>query len=227
MKRSLSRSYADFGGRKKAKRSSSRKARSTFASVPSSLPDRLTVKMRYVESVSLASAANHSYNWRLNSLFDPNITGTGHQPQGRDEYAGFYGRYIVHKTYVELSASTPGVSEWHVAACPSNNYAGVTAGSPEVAEESPLGQGKVFTYQNGAVVFFRGWIDLPKLVGRTKTQYLANSDEYGALISADPSESLAIAVRAAEVDAGSAILHFTIKMVLVVELHDRVQMAAS
>lgn len=55
------------------------------------------VKQLYHERISLGDAATapYPYVFRLNSLYDPNETGTGHQPRGYDELAAIYNSYTV------------------------------------------------------------------------------------------------------------------------------------
>lgn len=61
------------------------------------LADATIVKMRYHENISIdpATGLAGSYIFRANSVFDPNFTGTGHQPLGHDEWTNFYNRYCV------------------------------------------------------------------------------------------------------------------------------------
>lgn len=61
--------------------------------------DSIRVKLKYFEVISLSSlvvGASQSQVYRLNSVFDPNFTGTGHQPNGFDQWAAIYGKYRVH-----------------------------------------------------------------------------------------------------------------------------------
>jgi hypothetical protein len=60
-------------------------------------PDRVRVKLRYVEALSLASTtgAFNYYEFNGNSVFDPNKTGTGGQPANYDDFAAQYNRYRV------------------------------------------------------------------------------------------------------------------------------------
>lgn len=44
---------------------------------------------------TLTSTGAWTYVYRLNSVFDPNFTGTGHQPNGFDQWSAFYGKYRV------------------------------------------------------------------------------------------------------------------------------------
>jgi len=62
---------------------------------------------RYVEELTLSQEnitglTGSEYAFRLNSLFDPNFTGTGHQPRGFDQMAGFYLNYCVYKVQIQV-----------------------------------------------------------------------------------------------------------------------------
>lgn len=71
------------------------------------VPQTLLTQHRYCEEVALTSDnltgyTGSQYEWRLNSLFDPNLTGVGHQPQGFDQMAAFYNTYRVYKVDVQI-----------------------------------------------------------------------------------------------------------------------------
>uniref|UniRef100_UPI004047C05F hypothetical protein n=1 Tax=Shewanella sp. TaxID=50422 RepID=UPI004047C05F len=55
------------------------------------------VSLRYVAEILLnaGSGANDHWIFRANGLFDPDITGTGHQPKGFDQLMTLYGKYTV------------------------------------------------------------------------------------------------------------------------------------
>lgn len=75
------------------------------------MPQSLFTQHRYCEEIALASDnltgyTGSQYVFRLNSLYDPNLTGVGHQPQGYDQMAQFYNTYRVYKVdiYVRVTA---------------------------------------------------------------------------------------------------------------------------
>lgn len=70
------------------------------------VPARCMVKMPYYEefSVAVGAAAYADYTFSLTSIFDPNTTGTGHQPRGHDQWASFYNYYRVRKVTIVLQA---------------------------------------------------------------------------------------------------------------------------
>lgn len=60
-------------------------------------PDRILTKVRYHDTYSLAITLGSLARqiMYLNSTFDPDNTGTGHQPLYRDTYASIYDQYAV------------------------------------------------------------------------------------------------------------------------------------
>jgi len=82
---------------KKKKRYVRRRKRYSKQGVPSGMPLARTTKLRYTEIVDLGSAAGllQRYVFSANSVFDPNVTGVGHQPMGYDNWSRLYGEYIV------------------------------------------------------------------------------------------------------------------------------------
>lgn len=57
---------------------------------------RQIVKLRYSEDINLTAGTSlGNYDFRANSIYDPNLTGTGHQPLGHDQWAYFYDHYVV------------------------------------------------------------------------------------------------------------------------------------
>lgn len=71
------------------------------------LPATLFAKHRYSEQLilytdNLTNRTGTEVAFRLNSLYDPNFTGTGHQPLGFDQYAALYNYYRVYKVDVQV-----------------------------------------------------------------------------------------------------------------------------
>lgn len=62
------------------------------------MPDRFFTKLKYMETVTFTGVGwgANQYLWRANSIFDPNQTGTGHQPYGMDQWATWYSEYVVY-----------------------------------------------------------------------------------------------------------------------------------
>lgn len=80
----------------------------------SGFPLQKVVKLRYVDSnvtlnpgIGAISVAENIY--RCNSVFDPDYTGTGHQPMGFDQWAALYTKYTVLGSKITMiyTPSTP------------------------------------------------------------------------------------------------------------------------
>lgn len=79
------------------------------------LPRRYNRILRYAETFSLTTGAGGVCGTEqvmsLNSLYDPNFTGVGHQPYGFDQLCPvFYNQYIVKAVKITLLANTIGGS---------------------------------------------------------------------------------------------------------------------
>lgn len=67
------------------------------------------VVLRYFEhgiSVNPGAGTNGVYVFAANGLFDPNITGVGHQPVGFDQYMAMYNEYVVVGSTIKVSYAT-------------------------------------------------------------------------------------------------------------------------
>lgn len=67
-------------------------------------PDELVTTMRYSDIITLTSAAGAvtSNVFRMGSLFDPDSTGTGHQPYYFDQLSALYNNYVVLKSTLKV-----------------------------------------------------------------------------------------------------------------------------
>lgn len=71
-------------------------------------PKTLKFVHKYCESVAVSGTAGvpFKYQFSCNGLYDPNITGTGHQPMYFDQVAGLYNQYRVIGSKLRASWST-------------------------------------------------------------------------------------------------------------------------
>ncbi|AWW06122.1 MAG: capsid protein [Cressdnaviricota sp.] len=67
-------------------------------------PKRIQMTHKYVEGISLTSTAGviSKYNWSCNGMFDPNTTGTGHQPLYFDQMSALYNHYTVIGSKIKI-----------------------------------------------------------------------------------------------------------------------------
>lgn len=78
----------------------------TLVSSRAPCPPRALVKMRYNTPITLdvgvtGIAAIHAFS--CNGCYDPDATGTGHQPMGFDQWSSFYQRYQVLRSKITVT----------------------------------------------------------------------------------------------------------------------------
>lgn len=75
-------------------------------------PSAMVANLRYVTTVPLAISAGSiaKYVFRCNSIFDPDLTSTGHQPLYRDTFAAIYDQYAVIACDINVKFINPTTS---------------------------------------------------------------------------------------------------------------------
>lgn len=78
-------------------------------------PKRMVITHKYQEIQTVTSTAGvlQKYQWSVNSLYDPNTTGGGHQPMYFDQVAALYDHYVVIGSKIRITvignvSTTPG-----------------------------------------------------------------------------------------------------------------------
>ncbi len=168
---------------------------STTASLTSNvLPRLLRRTLRYAETFSFttgtAGVVGTIQLMALNDIFDPNITGVGHQPYGHDQLAVWYTKYLVLGTRIRLICTTPGASA-EVQVCykldSPNGFLSIAGMTNDRVTEAPMiGTAIVSSSGISRVVTVDIKADLPKILGITAEQYRAQYETYGALMTASP-----------------------------------------
>ena len=76
------------------------------------MPERQTATLTYDTlrsfSAGETSLGVEAYAFRANGLYDPDVTGTGHQPYGFDQYMVLYQRYKVLRSRITVSFAPSG-----------------------------------------------------------------------------------------------------------------------
>lgn len=72
--------------------------------------DKQMVKLNYVETISLDPGAGLAadYVFSANGMYDPNISGIGHQPLGFDQWMTFYDHYTVVGSKISVTLHSSG-----------------------------------------------------------------------------------------------------------------------
>lgn len=190
------------------------------------ISQRYFCRMKYCENIlvtSVAGAAQYAFN--LNSIYDPNRTGIGHQPYGHDQLAGLYNRYRVIKCSYAISAIDSNGKYIQVSAIPSNEL--ITVSNIAQVTENPRAR-YITQAPNAALKTLKGTVHLPSLVGRSKSQYMAD-DRYQATYGASPQEAAILTVAAQTLSGASdnMSIAFNITLTYTVESFDVINQAQS
>jgi len=149
--------------------------------------------MRYNDTFSINVAADNTVNqqFRLNSIFDPNFTGVGHNPLGYTQMATMYNRYVVSKVSVRIDIGSVPSTIFCVAA-PSNSGFPALASFDDIAE-FPFAMAGVVGANGGPNFIYNRTLALSNLTGVSKQKYLID-DRYSSLIGANPLEVILFGV---------------------------------
>ncbi len=179
------------------------------------LPRSYRRRLRYCETYTFttgtAGVIGAVQAMRLNSLYDPNKTGTGHQPYGFDQLSSFYGQFLVHSCKWSVLANTIGgnnevgiVTQEY----PSNTGASVVGLTLDAAVEKDVCS--TFTIGpsgNDRCIRMGGEVEMHKLFGVTKEQYADSLATYAGTAGANPSVDaiLEVAVGSYSAQAGETV----------------------
>lgn len=171
-------------------------------------------------TINLTGGTPADYQFRLNSLFDPNLTGTGHQPYGFDQLTVLYNRYRVFKTkyVIKMISGTTGNFETTIVC--NNSATSIT--TPDLAPESNNSKYKQWNYYNPITI--SGVINLPRLNGETSAQYKANENTQSQ-IGANPGEVLNMHI-VNTADTGSSVIA-DVMLCFYAEFFDPIQLPQS
>lgn len=180
------------------------------------IPTRYIARHKYADTFQITAAGGGVYRFNLNSLFDPNRSGIGHQPYGRDQLAALFNRYRVFGCSYSLSFYNSSTSA-KVAVCPANIEMGAATTSEIM--ENPQSKWAI-QIPGGSQKVIKGYVNLPKLTGRTKAQYMAD-DRYQAEVSTSPAELLILNIFGGSIADAGITIDCAINLTFHVEWFDR------
>lgn len=190
-------------------------------------PQRMFVTLPYVTqqrgNSGVISQVDQTFN--LGSVFDPDFTGTGHQPRGFDEWAAIYGRYRVWgvKAYILMRQRAAHGLIGRVILSNSSGTMATTTNLGEFSNATYIG----VTSSDAPPLRKRLTIQPWKVLGMTRSQYAANED-VSALVSASPSESAYLHLVGSNVDGVTlADFEYEITLYFTVEFFDRININQS
>lgn len=202
---------------KKTYKKRSRYSLNTSAMTVGGFPQRMRVKLVYTHQYGDTATIGYDIRqYNLNSLYDPDRSGTGHQPMHYDQLTAIYNRYRVLSAKVTISYSLCGANGAICAVLGSNSDTSITNYNELL--EQPIVSSKTLAYLGDPVVIVKKF-SLAKLSGATRTEY-KGSDRYEALTNASPTETLIAHVGIADLKYASFAYTYNIKIEYIADMFD-------
>lgn len=190
------------------------------------VPISYTYTAKYVEQVSFSIVAGvaFAYQFNLNSIFDPNFTGAGHQPMGHDQIEQLYTKYRVNSVRYEVVPFIQNGTNCNLFVGPINNSSPPTSGFKEYPQTQFRQLGGSNTSSEDTM---KGYVKLWELASTTQSKYNAD-DQYSALMSADPAEKMLLTIYCDDLlTVNNATVLATVTMYMNVTCFDRVELRQS
>lgn len=177
------------GYRAKTSWSSSKLQKNNFSGKTKALtgfPQRMTVALPYVVSLRAAPASfGVDQTFRMNSCFDPDFSGVGHQPRGWDQWSAVYNQYRVGRVDFNILVRNRGDHGIICRALANNESAALfTDGTlAEFANQTYLGSNSSNTPPIQRKLRYYSH----KTLGKTWRQYISDENT-AALVTTNPTE---------------------------------------
>lgn len=190
---------------------------------------RAVVELNYMYLRDSSASVADNAIIRLNSAFDFDYSGTGHQPMGFDQYAGLYSTYRVLQVKFQghlLNTNTdPCVHTWNVSTDPTVITASA-AGISNAAEQPNGGMAPVYGEGAASTSFSKSY-RIAQVLGLTEAQYRSD-DSYAAVTNTNPA-IIAYLHNAISDGSGTAQggVFFMLKCILTIEFTLPIVMASS
>ncbi len=181
------------------------------------LPQWIPIKLEYSEliSISVLGGATSDYIFNMNSLFDPNRTGIGHQPRGFDQLTPLYNRYCIDQCSWDIEIPSLPVNMQY-AVVPANGISVITDVS-DAAERRFSSIRAIGTGGPNAV--FRGSCNLPNFLGRSLYNYHID-DTCASQVTTSPNEVLELHIVSTNPGLTGATVTLFVKLTYRGIMHD-------
>jgi len=187
------------------------------------------VSLRYnaVFTTSIATLVGSNQIFNLNSLFDPDRSGIGHQPYGYDQLAAIYNRYRVLRVHWRVTMSPSSLSYFLVVLPLNGLLASAIAGdtSYQTATENPRATSWVLG-ASGQSKCITGSLSLNDLNGCTRVEYLSD-DRFEAQIGASPAEVMTLNIGLYNGNGSTIVVTYQVELTYEVDLHDVISLSGS
>lgn len=180
--------------------------------------------MNYYAVIALTGAPVKDYYFALNNIYDPDTTGTGHQPYGFDQWMSFYYRYTVFASSIRLTAITTTTTTnatQYLAVVPMN--AQNLALYVDNVDELPYARSTLITPMAGnrSIKSVKNYMSVKKLNGLNGT---LNPDDWSGSGTTSPPTLNYWAIRGYDIAGNNMSMNVQVKLVFYCRLWDRAEL---
>lgn len=208
------------------------KSKNPFRNFTGSNPfkPRLNVKLTFASSHTLTCSTDYDgfgtpQTFMLNSLYDPDVTGTGHQPYLFDQLTPLYSRYKVNGCLVEAMCNDPSAESLIVGAAllnPDNLGFSLSSYNHSQVLEFPQTMSKFISNTGSQTVVFRGYIPINQALNWTKTQFRSDNDGTTAAVGSNPGTKCYLQFAVANMrSSGAPTVMLRLKLTYYATFYDR------
>lgn len=196
---------------------------------PNPVPDRMFLKLSYSTAVNITAgvgvAAAHVFQ---SSCQDPDLTGVGHQPLGRDQWATFYQKYRVYGIGYKITfANEAAGSQAEVHIVPKSTSSIIT--NRDTIWEKPYSKHRVLgvVASGQSIKHIKGYISGAKALGVSTTKFKTD-DKTGALMGSDPTTMFFLHLNTNGMMTGDASnVNARVQLTYYMEFYDRIPLTQS
>lgn len=183
---------------------------------------RLRTKLNFTINASIGSVAGAMtpIQYRLNSLYDPEVALGGGQPMYFDQLAAIYSRYRVWNCKVSLCVHGTLAADAFVVAAPNNNGMALASIDFTRLQQAPGAFPIMVTNSYGKAIWATRTYSIPKHMGMSVLNY-AGSDDTQAQIGADPNDAIYFAVGCVNPASVTTGINYVLKLEYDVEFFDQ------
>ncbi len=181
------------------------------------LPDAMNVVLTYAQTFTPGTGTTHLQQFRGNSLFDPDLSGIGHQPHYFDQWATLYRRYLVTASRFTLTGTNNQNAAMLLGVWPSADSGLSAIVTPSDLLERPYVQTRQMGGKNAN--------DKARMSRSMSTKKMRGfgvlDDDLGATVSANPSRTWFWNVYAVNFEATDLDFDYSVVIKYHVHFYDR------
>jgi hypothetical protein len=191
----------------------------------------LPYDQNYTLTVGSVSTFGTGQVFRLNSCFDPDETGVGHQPYGWDQITPFYGTYKVIKCDVDIQFSFPSAAGvvCGVNAIIAGDTYDITGKSLSSVSEQPMSNVSRVPTAGNQTYRFRRSFPMGAIYGITEAQFRNTILSFASATNTNPTVTARIQTAIASLNSSdsTATVYVQARLVYHVEMYQRVVLPQS